>query len=84
MGQVNVLDSLAVLVADRIERPSINRLAFSKEEAAGALGVSIDFFDQHVAPELRIVRRGRRRLIPVAELERWLDASAALTIGDHQ
>jgi hypothetical protein len=26
---------------------------------------------------LRIVRRGRRRLIPVRELERWLDENAA-------
>lgn len=30
--------------------------------------------------ELRIVRRGRRRLIPVRELERWLDENAALAV----
>jgi len=30
--------------------------------------------------ELRVVRRGRRRLIPVGELERWLDANAGLAI----
>ncbi len=31
--------------------------------------------------ELRIVRRGRRRLIPVAELTNWLDKSAERTLG---
>ena len=53
------------------------RLALSKTEAAAALGVSIDFFDAHVAHEIRIVRRGRRRLIPFRELERWLESNAA-------
>jgi hypothetical protein len=53
------------------------RLALSPAEAAQALGVSRDFFDGHVLPELRIVRRGRRRLIAVRELERWLDENGA-------
>jgi hypothetical protein len=56
-------------------------LAFSKAESAAALGVSVDFFEEHVMPELRIVRRGRRRLIPVRELERWLADSAATVLG---
>jgi hypothetical protein len=37
------------------------RLALSKADAATALCVSIDFFDEYIAHELRIVRRGRRR-----------------------
>jgi len=53
------------------------RLALSKAEAAETLGVSVDFLEQHVMPELRIVRRGRRRLIPLRELGRWLDENAA-------
>lgn len=56
------------------------RLALSKAEAASTLGVSIDFFEEHVMPELRIVRRGRRRLIPLTELQRWLDDSAYRTL----
>jgi hypothetical protein len=41
------------------------------------LGVSRDFADEHVKPELRIVRRGSKTiLIPIAELQRWLDKSA--------
>jgi hypothetical protein len=55
-------------------------LALSKAEAAASIGVSVDFFEAHVMAELRIVRRGRRRLIPVVELERWLDRSAARTL----
>jgi hypothetical protein len=52
------------------------RLALNKTDAARALGVSVDFFDQHVAVELRCVRRGRRRLYPMAELVAWLDRTA--------
>lgn len=63
-----------------LESPAVRRLALSPDEAAAALGVSRDFFDEHVLPELRVVRRGRRRLVPVSELERWLEASAALTL----
>ncbi|MGH3038407.1 MAG: excisionase family DNA-binding protein [Gaiellaceae bacterium] len=53
------------------------RLALSPDEAAAVLGVSRDYFDEHVIAELRIVRRGRRILVSLAELERWLDRAAA-------
>jgi hypothetical protein len=57
-----------------------SRLALSPDEAAGALAVSRDFFDEHVLPELRVVRRGRKVLVAVAELERWLAENAARTL----
>jgi excisionase family DNA binding protein len=76
---------LATEVVKSITRPSIRapleRLAVSPEEAASSLGVSRDFFDEHIAPELRIVRRGRRKLIALSELERWLSDSASLVLG---
>jgi len=50
---------------------SVPRIALTPAEAAAALGVGPDFFDEHVAPELRLVRRGRKRLVPVRDLERW-------------
>jgi excisionase family DNA binding protein len=56
----------------------VPRLALTKQEAAEALGVSVDFFDEHIAHELRMVRRGRRRLVPVRELERWVEEHADL------
>jgi hypothetical protein len=58
------------------------RLAPSKSEAAEALGCSIDFLGEHVLPELRVVRRGRRVFVAVAGLEPWLERSAALTLGE--
>src|SRR2546427_5305284 len=57
------------------------RLALSPDEAASVLGVSRDYLDEHVIGELRIVRRGRRILIALTELERWLDRSAARAAG---
>ena len=53
------------------------RLALSPDEAAAVLGVSRDYFDEHVIDELRIVRRGRRILVALAELERWLERAAS-------
>jgi hypothetical protein len=64
-------------------RDVVPRLALSPDEAAESLGVSRDYLDEHVAPELRWVRRGRRKFVAVAELERWLAESAALTLGDR-
>ena len=50
----------------------IPRLALDREEAAAALGMSLDSFERHVQPTVRMVRLGRMRLVPIAELERWL------------
>lgn len=70
--------------APRRPAPPVPRLALSPDECALALGVSRDFFDEHVLPELRIVRRGRRRLVPVRELERWVEREAALAVGEER
>jgi hypothetical protein len=55
----------------------VPRLALRPEQAAESIGVSRSFFFASVLPELRVVRCGRVRLVPVAELERWLDRSSA-------
>ena len=57
-----------------------DRLAYSPDEASVALGVSRDYFDEHIAPELRFVRRGRRKFVAVRELEAWLERSAERTL----
>jgi excisionase family DNA binding protein len=59
---------------------AVARLALSPDEAAASLGVSRDFLDEHIASELRWVRRGRRKFVPLSELERWLETSAARTL----
>jgi hypothetical protein len=51
---------------------SIPRIALTPPEAAAAIGVGPDYFDQYVAPHLRLIRRGRKRLVPVSEVERWV------------
>jgi hypothetical protein len=60
---------------------SIPRIALTPSEAAAAIGVGPDFFDANVAPELQLIRRGRKRLIPVAELERWTAENAEPVFG---
>ena len=57
-------------------------LALRPEEAAAALSVSRSFFFATILPELRVVRCGRLRLVPVRELERWLEQNAARTISE--
>lgn len=52
---------------------ALPRLAVNKTEASAILGVSVDFFDAHIAHEVRCIHRGRRRLYPVAELQAWLE-----------
>jgi hypothetical protein len=58
----------------------IPRLALSREDAATALGMSLDSFERHVQPTVRMCRLGRMRLVPVVELQRWLDENAARTL----
>jgi hypothetical protein len=52
----------------------------TRQEAAAALGMSINSFERHVQPELRLVRRGKLRLIPVREIERWLEDNSDLAL----
>jgi len=51
----------------------IPRLALNVGEACEALGVSHETWVAHIAADVKIVRIGRRKLIAVTELQRWLD-----------
>jgi excisionase family DNA binding protein len=57
------------------------RLALTPEMAAAALSMSRDTFDRYVRDEVRVVRVGRKVLVPVKELEKWLDHHAARTLA---
>jgi hypothetical protein len=41
-----------------------------------------DFFEEHIGPDLRWVRRGSKKRVSVRELERWLDENAARVFGE--
>lgn len=60
----------------------VQPIALAKPEAAASLGMSVDSFDRYVGPHVRCVRRGRLRLYPVAELQRWADENAEWLLGE--
>jgi hypothetical protein len=62
----------------------VPRVALTREEAAASLGVSLSHFARHVAPDLRMIRSGSVRLIPLRELERWASETATLAGGSHE
>jgi hypothetical protein len=59
-------------------------LLATRQEAARLLAMSIDHFERHVQPELRLVRSGQLVLVPLRELERWVAENAARTLGPAQ
>jgi excisionase family DNA binding protein len=88
-GPLSNADPVAVLadvVAERITArgPSVARVALTRQEAARAIGVSVDHFERHVLAELRVIRSGRLVLVPVAELERWARDQAAFALAEHR
>lgn len=66
----------------KLETP-VRALAYTPARAAAALDCGPDYFEQFVAPHLRVVRRGRKRLYPVAELTRWLEEQAEDPIANQ-
>jgi hypothetical protein len=60
----------------RTRRP-VPVLALTAMEAPAALGVSHHFFRDHIASELRWVRRGSKKLVAVSELQAWLERNSA-------
>ena len=50
----------------------MTRLLVSRREAAKALSVSLRHFEEKIQPRIKTVRSGRRVLVPVAEVERWV------------
>ncbi len=59
------------------KHPKVPRLTYRLSEAAALLGASEDWFRENVTPEIRLVRRGRVKLVPHTELERWIDKNSS-------
>lgn len=68
----------------RVREAAAPLLGLSLDQAAASLSVSRDFFDEHIRPGLRVVRLGRRVIVPVRELERWLAANVSLAVGEER
>jgi len=85
-GAEQVLATLAGLVAERIAQrpPDRPRVALTRQEAAEALGVSVDHLERYVLGELRVIHCGRLVLVPVGELDRWANDHAAYALKQHQ
>jgi recombinase len=66
-------DQLSVSSRELLETDVVRRLAYTRRQAAEALGVSVQTIDQRVVPAIETVKtEWGMRLIPVSELERYL------------
>ncbi len=54
----------------------VPRYTLTRREAAAALGISLNHVERRVQPELKVVASGQLILIPVNELERWVQRHA--------
>jgi hypothetical protein len=61
---------------------AVTPIALPKPLAAEALGMSVDSFERYVMADVRCIRRGRLRLYPVTELQRWADENAQRLIDE--
>jgi excisionase family DNA binding protein len=68
--------------ASGVKQEPVERLALTRREAARSLGVSLDHFERHVQPDIRVIRTGRIVLVPVRELDRWADRASSSTLGE--
>lgn len=58
----------------------VPRLAVNVKEACSSLGVSWDVWKEHIEPDVKLVRIGSRKLVPLSELQRWLDNNATTVL----
>ena len=58
----------------------VPRFTLTRREAAAALGVSLNHFERRVQPDLKVVPSGQLVLIPVSELERWVQRHSRLLV----
>lgn len=59
----------------------VTRLLHTRAEAAAMFAMSLDHWERHVQPHVRLVRSGRLRLVPATELERFVNERQAFA-GD--
>ena len=62
----------------RVERPvaAVERILYTREEAATSFGMSVDTFERRVQPFIRVVPCGALVQVPPDELRRWARENA--------
>ena len=53
-------------MAKKLAAP-VERLAYTPAQAAASIGVGLDFFNEHVRPQLAVILVGRKVLIQTSE-----------------
>ena len=66
-----------------LTRAEVPRLALTVTRGSGGARRVAGLLQGAVADELRIVRLGRKKLVAVRELERWLDRAAARLLEEE-
>jgi hypothetical protein len=54
----------------------VPRYTLTRKEAAASPGVSLNHFGRRIQPELKVVVCGQLVLVPVTEVERWVQRRA--------
>jgi excisionase family DNA binding protein len=62
----------------------IPRVALTRTEAAASLGMSLDSFERWVQPSIRLVYLGKMRLVPISELQAWVESHAERTLSTRR
>lgn len=67
----------------RQQRPiqPVPRYTLTRQEAAAACGMSVDHFERHVQPFIKVIPSGQLVLIPPSEIERWVRENARYIAG---
>jgi excisionase family DNA binding protein len=70
---------VVVVVTERLTP----RVGLTLDEAAESLGISRDTLERHVLADLRVLRLGRRVVVPLAELQRYADRHSSRPLADE-
>ena len=59
------------------------RVTLNRQEAAEALGISVDSFERYVQPDVKVIRRSKLRLFLRSELAKWAEANAEAPMAEQ-
>lgn len=58
----------------------IPRLLLTRAEAAASLSMSIDHFERHIQPTVKLVIIGSKRYVSVSDLQEWIASRGAIAL----